>query len=118
MTSAIHVLEQINEQLVCPICLERLCVPRVLDCMHTFCTGCLQRIANNDASKAITCPTCRGTTPIPESGVEEMKANFFINQMLELVKNKADELKREIREARRCEACDMNESADSFATSR
>ncbi|EDO34308.1 predicted protein [Nematostella vectensis] len=117
MTSAIEVLEQINDQLVCAICLDRLVEPRLLICMHTFCTPCIQRISNNDASASLTCPTCRKETPIPETGVESLHLNFFVNQMLDVVRHKADELKKEIRETRRCEGCENNEEAD-VATSR
>lgn len=116
MTSALHVIDQISEQLVCAICLERLAMPRVLNCMHTFCTDCLHRIANNDSSQSITCPTCRMETPIPETGIKGMKINFFVNQMLELVKVKVNEL-QEIRQAKNCESCEDSESG-AFATSR
>ena len=117
MTSALHVIDQISEQLVCAVCLEQLSSPRVLSCMHSFCVECLQRIVNNDSSKSITCPTCRMESPIPESGVKDIKVNFFINQMLELVKLKSDELKKEIRESKKCECCQDSESVG-FANSR
>ena len=117
MTSALHVIDQISEQLVCAVCLERFAAPRVLSCMHTFCTDCLHRIANNDCSKSITCPTCRVETPIPEMGVKGIKVNFFVNQMLELVKIKATEIQKEIREARKCETCEDSDPGG-FATSR
>ena len=117
MTSAIQVIEQINEQLTCAICLDRLTSPLFLQCLHTFCSQCLHRIVNNDPVPVITCPTCRAETPLPEKGVDQLMSNFFVNQMLDLVYLKSEELKKEIRENKKCAACDNVKTAD-FATSR
>lgn len=117
MTSAIKVIEQINEQLMCAICLDRLTTPLFLQCLHTFCSQCLHRIANNDPSSTITCPTCRAKTPLPDQGIDHLMPNFFVNQMLDLVHLKSEELKKEMRENKKCNACDNMKTAD-FATSR
>lgn len=117
MTSAIQVIEQISEQLMCAICLERLTAPKFLKCLHTFCFQCLQRIANNDPCQVITCPTCRAETQLPDSGIKQLTSNFFVNQMLDLVQLKSDEIKKEIRKSKRCGACKSPETAD-FSSSR
>ena len=117
MTSAIRVIEQINEQLMCAICLDRLTAPLFLQCLHTFCSQCLHRIVNNHPSQVITCPTCRAETPLPDKGVDQLMPNFFVNQMLDLVHLKSEELKKEMREDKKCNACENAKTAD-FATSR
>lgn len=43
--------------------------------------------------------------------------NFFVNQMLDLVHLKSEELKKEIREENKCQACENEKTAD-LATSR
>lgn len=117
MALAIKVIEQINEQLMCAICLERLTSPLFLQCLHTFCSQCLHRIVNNDPTPIITCPTCRAETQLPEKGVDYLMPNFFVTQMLDLVQQKSEELKKEIRENKKCTACDSTKTAD-IATSR
>ena len=117
MALAIKVIEQINEQLMCAICLERLTSPLFLQCLHTFCSQCLHRIVNNDPTPIITCPTCRAETQLPEKGVDYLMPNFFVTQMLDLVQQKSEELKKEIRENKKCTACDNTKTAD-IATSR
>ncbi|KAM6909050.1 E3 ubiquitin-protein ligase RNF152 [Xenentodon cancila] len=59
----------------CPICYQdynqyNKC-PRMLDCLHVFCTECLQRIQlrpcdpfDSQSAPAIPCPLCRHLTPL------------------------------------------------------
>lgn len=59
----------------CPICYQEYnqynkC-PRMLDCLHVFCTECLQRIqlrpsdpSDTHSPPAIPCPLCRHLTPL------------------------------------------------------
>ena len=117
MSSAVQVIEQINEQLLCAICLQRLSSPKLLKCMHTFCCQCLHRIINNDPNQFLTCPTCRELTELPKNGIEALKSNFFVNQLLDLVQEKSKELYNELRESRRCTFCAEHEPAG-IASSR
>ena len=113
---AIYVLEQLNEQLLCPVCLEKYSEPKLLECYHTFCTKCLLRIINNCESLHITCPTCRNETKIPDQGIESLPTNFFVNNMLGYLSLDCEQLER-MRVERKCEACDEPELAD-VATSK
>lgn len=117
MSSALQVIEQINEQLLCAICLERLSSPKLLQCMHTFCSQCLHRIINNDPNQSLTCPTCREVTTLPGNGIDSLVSNFFVNQLLDMVQEKSVELEKELRESRKCNFCSENEPAD-LANSR
>ncbi|CAL8242025.1 unnamed protein product [Merluccius merluccius] len=57
----------------CPVCYQEYnqytkC-PRMLECLHVFCTECLQRIqlcpCDAHSLPAIPCPLCRHLTPLP-----------------------------------------------------
>ncbi len=111
--SSAQVIEQIHEQLVCAVCLERFTNPKFLQCLHTFCSQCLHRMSNQQPITSITCPTCREETPIPEKGIEELPINFFINNMLDVVQYKFEEIKKEKRKGLKCEQCQDNDNASS-----
>lgn len=113
---AIYVLEQLNEQLLCAVCLEKFSEPKLLHCHHTFCTKCLQRIINNCDSAYITCPTCRNETRIPDLGIESLPTNFFVNNLLAYLSLEGEHLEK-ARSERKCQTCDEPELAD-VATSK
>lgn len=52
---------------------NKLCNPLILNCLHVFCEGCLEKLPVNESSDAlsfnrlIVCPTCK----------QETKVNFF-----------------------------------------
>lgn len=54
----------------CPICLERMSLPKVFHCGHTICKGCVSRIGkrvetggfSNPVGFTITCPICKQLT--------------------------------------------------------
>ncbi|KAJ7313342.1 hypothetical protein JRQ81_004634 [Phrynocephalus forsythii] len=72
--------------LTCAICLERLRRPKILPCLHTYCHPCLQELAEGGGqARALRCPECRQEVPLPPGGVDGLKANFFIQGLLDLV---------------------------------
>lgn len=112
-TSSTEVIEDIYEQLVCAICLERFNDPRFLNCLHTFCSQCIHKIINQQPSEHIVCPTCREETVIPDYGVDALKSNFFANSLLDLVSYQYDEIKKEKQKGDRCENCMDKENVNS-----
>ena len=112
-SSSSQVIETIHQQLICSICLERYNEPKFLSCLHTFCCQCLHNITNQKPCEYITCPTCREDTKIPENGLGELKTNFFVNSMLDLVQFKFEEIKKEKKKGERCEQCQENDNATS-----
>ncbi|KAL3874702.1 hypothetical protein ACJMK2_037677 [Sinanodonta woodiana] len=53
-----------DRDLICPICLDQLTVPRSLTCLHSFCTKCLSSHISKTATKVsgihtFKCPVCQ-----------------------------------------------------------
>ncbi|XP_070570890.1 tripartite motif-containing protein 2-like [Ptychodera flava] len=90
--------------LSCVICLERYKNAKLLQCLHSFCELCLDKLAVE--GKTITCPICRRPHQLPDSGVTGIGDNSFINEQVEIVR------KREASsaDARMCEGCAQAES--------
>lgn len=47
---------RIKEQTVCMYCKKLLKDPRLLPCLHSYCTACLLKFVNEDED--VICPTC------------------------------------------------------------
>ena len=92
-----HALEkdpiyQLEENLQCTVCLEKLNDPRTLPCCHSFCKVCLEGVVKTCRDKAprdrpireIPCPNCR-TAFVLESDkqVADMPRNHFICNMVQ-----------------------------------
>uniref|UniRef100_A0A673MZT5 Tripartite motif-containing protein 2 n=1 Tax=Sinocyclocheilus rhinocerous TaxID=307959 RepID=A0A673MZT5_9TELE len=84
------VVRQIDKQfLICSICLDRYNNPKVLPCLHTFCERCLQNYIPAH-SLTLSCPVCRQTSILPEKGVAALQSNFFITNLMEVLKRSPD----------------------------
>lgn len=80
-------LAKLTEIVTCDICQSIFTAPRTLECLHTFCSDCLQRhIGMLGLGGECFCPTCRRpfycTTP---SDVEKFPSNFFVNSVLGVI---------------------------------
>ena len=85
------VVERVEEQLNCSICLDTYTDPKILQCFHVFCRQCLVPLGVQDqqGQLSLTCPTCRQVTPIPARGVAGLKSAFHINNLLEILEDSA-----------------------------
>ena len=83
------VLQKLEEQLQCTICLDTYTDPKVLQCDHVYCRECIRQLLlrNMSGDHSLTCPSCRQVTPIPENGVQGLKPAFQINSFLEIKKS-------------------------------
>lgn len=82
--AASSLLEKIGDFLECQICLDSFRRPKVLQCLHTFCQDCLLRMAPT-VQDTVVCPTCREQTPLHGEGVADLKNNFVLSNLLDLV---------------------------------
>ncbi|KAM6949066.1 uncharacterized protein FYW47_015435 [Aplochiton taeniatus] len=75
-----------STEVECPICYQEYnqynkC-PRMLECLHVFCTECLQRIqlcpCDPHCPPAISCPLCRHPTPLEMGDALSLPCNSRI----------------------------------------
>ena len=90
------VLQEVEEELNCSICLDTYTDPKLLQCFHVYCRKCLVKLVGRDQQGhlILTCPICRHDTPVPANGVTGLQPAFQINHLLEIMekhkKAKAD----------------------------
>lgn len=90
MAESLSALKKLKEQLICPICLEDYTDPKVLQCMHTFCKGCLESIAEKLAVEGedllnMSCPVCRRVTQVSEIGT--LQTAFYLESLFDIRKD-------------------------------
>ena len=83
-SSSFAATKKLNDQLTCPVCLEQFTDPRTLPCLHSFCTGCLEKLHQEDGSRSISCPTCRTPTDLPQQGIAAFPKAFYLNNFIEV----------------------------------
>ena len=58
----------------CGLCSEFYVDPRLLQCIHSFCSKCLKKLTEEQgrSETSLTCPTCDKTTSLPEGGIDSL----------------------------------------------
>ena len=104
------VVERVEEQLNCSICLDTFTDPKILQCFHVFCRQCLVPLGVRDqqGQLSLTCPTCRQGTPIPARGVAGLQSAFHINNLLEILEDSANKLENAPATPERATPTDLN----------
>ncbi|XP_078575689.1 E3 ubiquitin-protein ligase TRIM45-like [Branchiostoma floridae x Branchiostoma japonicum] len=70
-----------DQFLTCPVCMLHFRDPRILPCLHTFCKECLKDWATKQ--QPLECPTCRTQVSLPDQGVDGLRTNFYVNNLLD-----------------------------------
>ena len=104
------VVERVEEQLNCSICLDTFTDPKILQCFHVFCRQCLVPLGVRDqqGQLSLTCPTCRQVTPIPARGVAGLQSAFHINNLLEILEDSVNKLENAQATPERATPTDLN----------
>ena len=83
---------EMQDQINCYLCKKPTENPRVLTCLHSFCTKCLEPVVDKvppcsppSLKKIIKCPQCGVKTEIPSGNVQELQSNFFIQHIVDLM---------------------------------
>lgn len=78
-------MEQLEEELTCPICCGLFEDPRVLLCSHSFCKKCLEGLLEGSRGSSFRapfkCPTCRKEAP--HNGANSLQINYSLRGIVE-----------------------------------
>ncbi|XP_051938236.1 tripartite motif-containing 13 [Hippocampus zosterae] len=79
-------MEQLEEELTCPICCGLFEDPRVLLCSHSFCRKCLEALLEPPRGLSFSrspfrCPTCRKESP--HNGANSLQVNYSLRGIVE-----------------------------------
>ncbi|XP_022103863.1 uncharacterized protein LOC110986358 [Acanthaster planci] len=110
--TAQSVLEKISQgHLECSICSDRFREPKVLDCLHSFCLKCLQRLRQSQHPQDVEleCPICRRKTTI-KGDICDLPTDFKLSALVDEV-NMQETLLEGQRSEIKCQACDEENQA-------
>ena len=97
----------------CKNCSKPYTDPRMLPCLHSFCTTCIESLIVQDGSKkTIRCPMCETTSRIPKKGIEAIPRNVRLSYEAEVATYEA-KIKRTV--PTDCEACNRIPSEQAVA---
>ena len=81
---------------ICQLCSKRFKQPRVLSCLHVYCTPCLEKeinVINGEGTEekaepkvkdSIICTMCKQETKVPKNGIEELPLDTVMSNILEM----------------------------------
>ena len=107
--------QKVKEEVTCAICQDLLNEPKILPCLHSFCTGCLKewsgKLANLDPSKRhLECPLCRAKVLLSTSRVvEELPSHFSAIRLVEIVRLQEQATSKKVTPI--CQNCNEGENA-------
>ncbi|XP_044312056.1 LOW QUALITY PROTEIN: E3 ubiquitin-protein ligase TRIM50 [Varanus komodoensis] len=78
-------VDQLEDQLLCPICLELFKEPLMLQCGHSLCKSCMVLAAAGDVARPFLCPVCR--TPVDCSS---SPPNVDLDRIIQLLLQSTD----------------------------
>ena len=79
-------VEELEQEVTCPVCQDHFQEPKILPCLHYYCKGCIEALAKRAGgpNQPFPCPECRAPTLLPQGNPEQLQTAFFINRMKEV----------------------------------
>ena len=87
ITMAEAAIDDLNEIITCAVCLSPAVNPKIIQCYHSFCLCCIQKvydqaIQKNRALKGqLTCPMCQQVTRVMNDDLSTLTSDFRATQL-------------------------------------
>uniref|UniRef100_A0A8C3A873 Tripartite motif-containing protein 54 n=1 Tax=Cyclopterus lumpus TaxID=8103 RepID=A0A8C3A873_CYCLU len=96
-------MENLEKQLVCPVCLELFSKPVViLPCQHNLCRKCARGSSSTASSGArFRCPSCRHEVVLDRHGVYGLQRNLLVENILDIYRQQESSSRVNIKPGRR-----------------
>lgn len=94
----------------CSICLNEYNEPKLLPCLHRFCTNCLRKLMRSPRVK-MRCPVCRQECAKPKEGVTGFKTDFYMKSIVDFIQLQKSMKTNEMRE---CFSCSKYEKVSAY----
>ena len=80
-------VQDLEEEIICPVCHNEFDDPRFLPCHHYYCKRCILILANAvEENKPFSCPECNAATVLPQNNPNSLPPAFVVNRVKERVK--------------------------------
>ncbi|XP_071853943.1 uncharacterized protein [Apostichopus japonicus] len=70
---------------LCSVCLDQFNEPKMLPCLHRYCSLCLKTVIQASNDGTIECPMCKQVCQVPKKGVDGFKTDFHMKSVLEFL---------------------------------
>ena len=64
---------------VCPVCLQSFEDARLLPCLHSTCTACIDKLAVTATNGIVSCPLCQTKVTLPASGASGLPKDVSVS---------------------------------------
>ncbi|CAH1227373.1 MID1 [Branchiostoma lanceolatum] len=128
-------MEGLEDELTCPVCLELYTCPLLLPCHHNLCLRCAEAFLETPSDEpegaqaacssgqappspekklgSFACPTCREEVHLGDRGVDGLRRNLLLQNIIDRFKHAQSQWKRD---AVPCLVCDATPPRDAVKT--
>ncbi len=77
-------LETLEDEVKCPLCLDVFSSPRMLPCQHVFCEPCLQAVVVRGSKAFFKCPVCQKHIPLDGFSADQFPPAIQTNRFIDV----------------------------------